>query len=333
MPYVKMPSNEQLRSVTETPDVIISEINFRTKFQEILNLDMLNVHYDKICNEEKRIRDINSEEYEICINEKKLTAKLISQKKNIIQKHTIEFEELNIRDCGKMIKNLEIEILKLDDEILNDDDDDDDELPVILQRMKETLETLQIKDAELRQEHINNFKNNAKHQRKQSMLDDTTKVFNIAKRDASDRVMEIIILEDDEIASMFSTSCHKIEYGKGPQFPTNSFVTWPHIIKGYQNNIIPLSPGIEIPKKFDQTTKTYKDYNFTLSSFFRNPKFIQLVNKHYNKLGLSMGITQDKKFKNKWHIRLNLLGDSIKFPEIHEESTFINTKVTNESSF
>ena len=121
MPYVKMPSNEQLRSVTETPDVIIPEINFRTKFQEILNLDMLNVHYDEICKEEKRIRDINSEEYEKCINKKKLTAKLISQKKNIIQKHTIEFEELNIRDCGKMIKNLEIEILKLDDEILNDD--------------------------------------------------------------------------------------------------------------------------------------------------------------------------------------------------------------------
>ena len=77
---------------------------------------------------------------------------------------------------------------------------------------------------------INNFKNNAKHQRKQSMLDDTTKVFNIAKRDASDRVMEIIILDDDEIASMFSTSCHKIEYGKGPQFPTNSFVTSPMVI-------------------------------------------------------------------------------------------------------
>ena len=63
---------------------------------------------------------------------------------------------------------IEEEIKNLDDEILNSDKENSN-LDLILNKMKEFLEKLKIRDSELRQESINNFMKHARYQRNKSI--------------------------------------------------------------------------------------------------------------------------------------------------------------------
>lgn len=323
LPYVKMPTDRELKAVYDQPQVDTRQINFRFKFETEAKIELLEQQIKADTAHEISIKDRDSEEYQEALSRKKATTQKINDLKTRLEAHIINFDDISIADTNRMIKNLEENIKKIDEDILNEDDETD-HLETIMAKMKKTLDQLRLRDSEMRQESINDFVKQARFQRTKSVKRDQNKEFNIAKRDAEQRVFEILKLDHGEIASMFSTDIHFLDHTRGPVTPRKKTISWPHIIKGRQENVIPLSPGIPIPKRFDQRDKKLKDYIFTLSSFFNNPRFLKKMNEYYFPLGLEMTITQDKKFKNKWWIRLRVLGEIINFPGTQNYNDFVD---------
>ena len=295
-------------NVQKEPKFEIKDVNFRVYIEKKNLLETKRQDLRAITCEELTISDTTSDEYKNIIAKKKKIAQEINEIEKTVERNSPRFDELDIRSANSLIKNIEEVIKSLDEEILNNDDDDEGEmLENILEQMKEIKEQLIIKESTLRQEQVNNFTRQAKQQRINHRKQDQNKVYNIARRDAEKTIMGIFIMDNEEIASMFSTDTFFINHERGPVKPPKMVVSWPHIIRGRENNIIPLSPGIQIPKRFDTVKKQTVDHIFTLSSFFKNPKFISRVNEHYSPLGLDLNVKQDKKYKNKWWITLRVI--------------------------
>lgn len=287
-PYAKPLTAKESRSVYEQPDVVASQVSFR----ELYDL-------------EAKIQDCkdNSERQEL---------------KKLAEKHKFDWDRLEIHQTDVLIQNIEREMKLVDREILESDDDDRD----ILDYMKSIHEKLLIKDAELKQMSVNNFLDQAKKQRHMASRKKDTMVFSIARKDAEKTAMSILTLDNDEIASLFSTEEQFIDPSDGPVTPKKMVVMWSHRIKGRDGNIIPHSPGIKHATRMNDNKQ--EPFFFTLSSFFRNPQFVRKVNEYYNHLGLELSLTQDKTLKNKWNIKLVVTRGEIMFPQNIE---MINNKL------
>lgn len=308
----------------------VNKVNFRVYIEKNNTLETKNQELRTITCEELTMKDTSSDEYKKIIQKKKEIAQEIKEIEETINRNSPRFDELDIRSANSLIKNIEQHIKSLDEEILNTDNDTESEtLEEIMENMKEIQEQLIIKESTLRQEQVNNFTRQAKQQRINHRKQDKNKTYNIARKDAENTIMGIFILDNDEIASMFSTDTFFINHEKGPVKPQKMLVSWPHIIRGRENNIIPLSPGIQIPKRFDTVKKQTVDHIFTLSSFFKNPKFISKVNEHYSPLGLDLNVKQDKKYKNKWWISLRVISidNKIQFPVPKIDISNIDLKI------
>jgi hypothetical protein len=316
-----MPTNKELQSVNDTEEFSLECLSFRLRFEEEIALSLFKEDYGLIVNVEVRFKEYQSPEYLACITEKKKIADLIFKANQNIQRNTLNAEELTPVQMVGVVERLSSEIKVIEDELLNQDDDNEEYLEEILSKMKDAMENLHVREANDRTNQISSFMKNAKTQRvkKTTKGDNAAKrerenlVFNTAKKDAEDKVVEILTLSDCEIAEMFSTPGNPIARKVGPITPSVQYISWTHAIKGFRNNVIPLSHGIQQPKKWDHTEKVLKDYSFTLTSFFKNPKFIQQMNVGYNKMGLSMSITQDKTQKSAWYIEIRMTGPSFTF--------------------
>ena len=190
---------------------------------------------------------------------------------------------------------------------------------IILARMNSFRDILLFRENEMRQEQISGFMKNAQRQRKMQRSH-TPKVdykkqnqmiFEAARADAEKRVKMMFQLPLEEIAELFDVRCDA-----GPVAPEKEYISWPHVTNTREDNIVPLSPGVKVPKKFNHTTKKLNDYLFTLSGFFKNPAFIDKLQSYYDSLGLEISIKQDRTQKFKGWIKLTVVNfdKTIKFP-------------------
>ncbi len=209
-----------------------------------------------------------------------------------------------LEEMKKGLIKLNKEIATVEDTILNDDDDHE-ESPWRL--MKKGLEDQAIElDEKIRKESlklVDNFVQRASSNRIRSNKD-TRKVFGLAKRDAEDRVFSIVVMSDNDIAQCFSTNSFFIDPTKGPVRPPKFNYSWYHDLKRRENNLIPLSPGIEVPKKRDPKSGEVKDINFMVSFFYSDKRFLERCKEYYRSYGLSLDISKDKKIRHKWWIKL-----------------------------
>lgn len=280
--YVKMPTYKQLK-LPEEDEVIVENINFRSLESDIIDMENL-------------ISETNKNNDTILDPTKKLTVKP-KQLKPIMS-------EISISDIEKMIEKLKSQIKLLDYELLNSDDENPKDI-LIMQRMKQYLLELEIDEAKKRQVSIDTFMKKALSLRGKNDKDNR-KIFAIARNDAENRVFSIIALPAEEIAQCFSSMELYINPDKGDVKPNKFVYSWFHDLRKRDNNVIPLSPGIVNPKKFDPKTKEIRETIFMISFFFENPKFVERCQDYYRKFGLAIDIYMDQRIQRKWWIRLKV---------------------------
>lgn len=211
-----------------------------------------------------------------------------------------------IEEMKKNLVKLNKEIATVEDTILNDDDDHD-ESPWRL--MKKGLEDQIIAiNEKIRKESlkmVDNFVNRASNNRIRSNKD-TRQAFGLAKRDAEERVFSIVTMSANDIAQCFSTNNFFIDPTKGSVRPPRFNYSWYHDLRRRENNVIPLSPGIEVPKKRDPKSGEVKDINFMVSFFYSDAKFLERCKDYYRSYGLSLDLSKDKKVRHKWWIKLSV---------------------------
>lgn len=295
--YYTKKENEELLAV---PEIDYGAVSHRAKAEAEIKLEELNNVKRELIDSEKKILDKDSEQMKKILVIKKDVVDKIAQTRIIFERNNVPLEDISIAQINKLIGTLHIEIKNLDEEILNEDDEPA-KLEAIMDILKKYRDHLIIMESQLRQESINEFMNKATKQRTQAIRNDSNKIFNIARSDAEQRAASIFLLDQDEIRNMFQMS--------------KKFVSWSHIIRNRDEDIIPLTPGVAIPERFNQKTKQMEDYVFRLSSLFRNPnpRFMKIINDHYHPMGLDLTITQDAKYKNKWWIRLQCHNSEIIF--------------------
>jgi hypothetical protein len=130
--------------------------------------------------------------------------------------------------------------------------------------------------------------------------------FNIAKKDAEDRIYKIVALSDEDIATSFSTNQIQINCKSGSVTPGKGAHSWFHDLRKREHNIIPFGPDIVVPKKKDYKTGEYRDVQFTVSHFYDDPIFVNRCKSHYSKIGIEFSINQDVRFKTKYWINLKV---------------------------
>ena len=214
---------------------------------------------------------------------------------------------------GRMIENKKKEILDLErniksteNTILNDDEDHEESSWRLMKLALE--EQLGVKKGELEEmerKNIDRFMRNASSGRRQGDANNR-RIFAIAKKDAEERMFSIVALSDYEIAQCFSTENFFIRCDLGPVRPPKFVYSWYHDLSKKENNIIPLSHGIEIPKKRNQVTGEVRDVNFLVSYFYGNTMFLERCQSYYRTFGLSLSIRKDKKFNRRWWIKLKV---------------------------
>lgn len=292
--YFTKKENEKL---LEMPEIDYSTISHRAKAEAEIKLASLEKDKRESLEREKKIKNKESPEFATELAKKKDIVNQIAETRIVFERNNVPLEDITIANLNKLIGLLNIEIRNIDEEILNEDDEPD-KLEEIMGILKKYREHLIIMESQLRQESINEFMNKAAKQRNMAVRNDSNKVFNTARSDAEKRAASIFLLEQSEIRDMFEIDSEGI--------PVRKFISWSHVIRNRFEDIIPLTPGIKIPKRINPQTKVQEDYLFRLSSLLRNPnpRFMKIINDHYHPMGLDLTITQDKKYKNKWWIRL-----------------------------
>lgn len=154
---------------------------------------------------------------------------------------------------------------------------------------------------ELKQQFLNDIFHKRSHNTQEN------EKLKIAKEDAEQTAFNIIILSPEEIANFFSTRYHKIEYEKGTRvFPKKFSYVWFYPVNQRKLNVIPLSPGIEIPQR-KVNSGEYKDILFTMEKFFKDRKFVTKCKEYYKQFNINLDISRDKNYKKKkYWIHLNL---------------------------
>ena len=226
-------------------------------------------------------------------------------------------------DCSikKEIECLQKNIDSVENTILNDDDDCEESSWRLMKKgYEEQLEQKKEELIMIEKEKIDTFLKKASNNRRRSDKDNR-KTFHFAKKDAENRVFSIVALPVEEIAQCFSTSSFFIDPWKGPVRPPKFVYSWYHDLRRKDNNLIPLSPGIEVPKKRDTKTGLVRDIQFLISFFYSDPKFLEMCQDYYKPFGITITIKQDKKFNRKWWIKLKIDNpeNKILFPQYNHQ--------------
>lgn len=212
-------------------------------------------------------------------------------------------------------EELSNDIKSLEDKLLDDDNTENEKSwESMIEGLKKELEKVDEDIKIEEQKRVDDFMKNTIKIRRQINKDDR-KVFQIAKKDAEDRIYEFITFPPQLIAECFSTHEITLEHDKGDVVPPKLVFSWFHDLRKKSDNVIPLSPGLQVPRKKDLKTGEMKDIQFLISLFYRDKKFINRCKKYYDKFGLDISINEDKKAKGKWWIRLKVLNNEgkIKF--------------------
>lgn len=227
---------------------------------------------------------------------------------------------ITINDLKKEIKKLEDDIHSTENAILNDDEDNENSSWRMMklafeEQLKEKKKLLE----ETEMKNIDRFMRNASSGRRKGDANNR-RIFAIAKKDAEERMFSIVALTDYEIAQCFSTENFFIRCDLGPVRPPKFVYSWYHDLSKKENNIIPLSPGIETPKKRNQVSGEIHDVNFLVSYFYGNPMFLERCQSYYRTFGLSLSIKKDKKYNRRWWIKLKVDNDENKilFKKLHD---------------
>jgi len=150
------------------------------------------------------------------------------------------------------IECLQQNIISVENTILKDDDDcEESSWRMMKKAYEEQLEQKKKELLQYEEELINDFMKKATNNRRRSNKDNR-KTFHFAKKDAENRVFSIVALPVEEIAQCFSTSSFFIDPWQGPVRPPKFVYSWYHDLRMREHNLIPLSPGIEVPKKETQ---------------------------------------------------------------------------------
>ncbi len=150
--------------------------------------------------------------------------------------------------------------------------------------------------SEIRSQFMNNMF------RKRSIDAKESAIYNQAKKDAEATAFAIIAIPTEEIADFFSTPKLIITpdiINSGRVRPKKFIHRW-YIEVSKEKNIIPLSPGITIPKK--KINGKYVDQRFFLDRILMNHKFQKTCQNYYNQYGIEIKISKDTNYHNKKRI-------------------------------
>lgn len=157
----------------------------------------------------------------------------------------------------------------------------------------------------------NEFLQNIFNNRKKGRLPQHSEIFKIARKDAEETAFQTLILSPQEIAHFFSTDDCIIRCTDGNVRPKKFFYKWYVPLQHRKQNVIPLSPGIKVPKKHFPNGQV-KDVTFTMERFYSDSKFIQYCQHYYDQFNLKIDITRDKNKQSKrFFIQLSLKNDGI----------------------
>ena len=155
----------------------------------------------------------------------------------------------------------------------------------------------------------NKFLNNISNKRNKNSLN--TNLFKIAKKDAENILFSAIAAPPTDICNLFSTNDNIIKYIQGANVRSNKICyKWYHDVTKRDDNIIPPSPGIEIPRKTMSDGRTRPIY-FLAERFYRDEQFIKRCTDYYKQFNINFSIKTDKGNKKKFWIYLNLNPDCL----------------------
>lgn len=227
--------------------------------------------------------------------------------KNDSQKDSKNDESANtkILFLKKSIGKIEAEIKVVADSILKDDNDSPESSWRLMRlSLEETLNEKKKTLKEIEENNIDSFMKRAISNRQNRSSTNNPHSFGIAKADAEARVFQIVALPADEIAYCFSTNTLQIVPAWGNIRPHKFMHMWYHDLRKKENNVIPLSYGIEAPRKKDPNTGEFKEINFMVSFFYNDPAFIEKCCEYYRRFGITFVINKDKKINNKFYLKL-----------------------------
>lgn len=205
------------------------------------------------------------------------------------QKNKLKEEIKQLKDKHLIETDLEVEIL-LEDQIQSKE----------LELDKITKELYSIQS-----EIKNRFMNNAFNVRKKNSL--ISNVYKIARKDAEDTVFDMIAVPPDTIAFFFSVPGHTIDCTHiGDVLPSKLSYSWYLNLSKRENNVIPLSPGVETPER-QLPDGNFKNVTFYVDYFLDNKSFFRRCQEYYYKrYFLDFIIKKDKKKKRHYTIILNV---------------------------
>lgn len=242
----------------------------------------------------------------------------------------IVVDKMDINKINRFISMLKDQITTLDNEILNLDYEDQLK-EHLLERLKNRIEKYKLVEAEKRMESINNFMKKAQKRRTNNNKESKI-IFDKARKDAEDRVFSVLAMDKGDIADCFSTPDLYIDPTRGSVRPRKFIYSWFQDLRKRENNVIPLSPGIEVPKKIDKEKGIIKNIDFQISFFLQNEQFIERCKKYYRCFGLEFIVQKDNKIRNKWWIKLRVDNPEKKIFFLSEEDNpkiEVTNKVTS----
>lgn len=209
---------------------------------------------------------------------------------------------------------LETQFSKLNDQLLYEDSTENqvilrEKLSKIEKELVETVQKMHL-EAETR---VNAFMNRIFAIREKNSKTQRDRVYNIAREDAERRVYSILCVSPEKIAEFFSTDKVSIDYIPNTHVcPPRMSYTWPHDLRNYNDNNLPLSPGIEQPKMMDKKTGKIKDIKFYVDYYYSNLPFIEKCRQYYTKFGLLLFVERDR-IPKCWIITMKVNENNIYF--------------------
>ncbi len=210
-------------------------------------------------------------------------------------------------------KRLLIQELKIiEDSHLNETDD---EMELLLEeqiRSKEIeIDKLSKQIHGIQSEIKRRFMNNAFNIRKKNSPISNT--YKIACKDAEDTVFDMVAVPSETIAFFFSTGDNIIDCTQfGDVLPSKLSYSWFLNLFKRENNVIPLSPGIETPQK-QLSNGNFVNVTFFVEYFLNNKTFIKRCRDYYKNYFIDFIIKKDKKKKKHYTIILNVSPSGIRF--------------------
>lgn len=229
-----------------------------------------------------------------------------------VNKNGIVDMEKELKQYRNTKDELEREIKDLNTKLLNEIDKENEiTWEYTLEAKNLELNKINDKIYEYQKKIKDRFLNNILKKQSKSIIQDSD-VFKKAKEDAEYTAFIIVAKQPEDIATFFSTKDCNIRVSDKVVYPNRFTYYWDISVRYRSENVIPLSPGIEIPQK-RMRDGNYKDIFFTLTWFFTNNEFINKCKTYYNQFNLNMEITKHKNFtyKKSFWIQLSLKKDGL----------------------